>query len=189
MHKYSIIYLLGQPFGALGWPPKAWPGAQGLVSEGGVAPGYMDAVGPSPVRARQGCQEWTNGCQHEQWFTGEGWDIGEMNTTDSTAILEAIHQGSLAKRGINPQPGRPSRAAQQGRGCGMWGQPPGRLLLSLPMSGRVESAGILRGEFCKDGPSSLGHEDMLHGHWRPAKRPFLREVYLAQILYFIILFF
>lgn len=57
MHKYSIVYLLGQPFGALGWPPKAWPGAQGLVSEGGVAPGYMDAVGPSPVRARQGCQE------------------------------------------------------------------------------------------------------------------------------------
>lgn len=39
-----------------------------------------------------------------------------MNTTDSAAILEAIHQAGLAKRGINPQPARPSRAPGGGAG-------------------------------------------------------------------------
>lgn len=39
-----------------------------------------------------------------------------MNTTDSAVILEAIHQGGLAKRGINPQPARPSRAPRGGTG-------------------------------------------------------------------------
>lgn len=39
-----------------------------------------------------------------------------MNTTDSAAILEAIHQAGLAKRGINPQPARPSRAPGGGTG-------------------------------------------------------------------------
>lgn len=40
----------------------------------------------------------------------------EMNTTDSAAILESIHQGGLAKRGIHPQPGRLSRALGEGTG-------------------------------------------------------------------------
>lgn len=47
----------GEPFVALGWPPKAWPGAQGLVSEESVAPGNMDAVGLSPAGVRLGCQK------------------------------------------------------------------------------------------------------------------------------------
>lgn len=35
--------------------------------------------------------------------------MGEMNTTDSTAVLEAIHQSSLAKKGINPHLARETK--------------------------------------------------------------------------------
>lgn len=38
-----------------------------------------------------------------------------MNTTDSAAILEAIHQGGLAKRGINPRRRGQAGLRQEGR--------------------------------------------------------------------------
>lgn len=74
-----------------------------------------------------------------------------MNTTDSAAILEAIHQGGLAKRGINPEPARPSRALGGGVGCD--GSFQGCLQLGRNQQrGRCGVGGIPRGEFCRDGP-------------------------------------
>lgn len=76
-----------------------------------------------------------------------------MNTTDSAAILEAIHQGGLAKRGINPQPARPRRAPGGGTGCDGSFQGCLRLGRSQHFE-KYQSGGIPRREFCSEGHSS-----------------------------------
>lgn len=89
-----------------------------------------------------------------------------MNTTDSAAILEAIHQGGLAKRGINPQPARPSR--DLGGGVGRDGSFQGCLRLGRSQErGRCGAGGVPRGEFCREGPCSpemCFSRRMLSGH-------------------------
>lgn len=75
-----------------------------------------------------------------------------MNTTDSAAILEAIHQACLAKRGVCPQPVRPSRVLGGRMG---WRQLPGPLLLRRSQHFvKCQFGSILRGEFCSEGTSS-----------------------------------
>lgn len=75
-----------------------------------------------------------------------------MNTTDSAAILEAIHQGGLAKRDINPQPARPSRAPGGTEG---YGSLQGCLWLGRSQHfERCVFGRIPRGEFGSEGPCS-----------------------------------
>lgn len=54
MHYCSALYLTGEPSGALDWPPKAWPGAQGLGSEGSGCPWQHGCCGPFPSWSQAG---------------------------------------------------------------------------------------------------------------------------------------
>lgn len=91
----------------------------------------------------------------------------------------------------------PARETKQGCAIGkrVWNvrQPPRLLLLlllSLPVSGGAKFAGILRGEFSREGSSSPECKHVLCGPWQSAERSCLREIYVEfssnYILYYFI---